>query len=739
MQDSIALDKALDEATTKLKEYSLNEPDPNQGKYDTAFSIIQKDSSDNISKTDSSNSIIKKSTFKRSDFEEDQQLLLKKKSQSEIKEYLVSHKWNYRKDDFVPILEQKIAIFVNNINYREFSYLKNSVEKCKITSATNSSRSQRNEYEFEVFNIGPISTLEYMVETTFIGDLSKKIKLHKDILELEEHIFRWRSVKGDGNCFYRSLIFSFLENIVINKNIQLLKEFTINFSEKMSFSNPLASKYSYIQQNLKNIDKNLVEQILLLIIVSMENQEYNSSPYEILVKSFLFCRMFDEAMIYFLRYMFLEYIDENRNKEYTAEFSIKIGNLLPHEFQNEKGEFLYEGFFENNLMCMGVDAEKIIIYVAPFVLNCNLKVVMYEFEYEDSVSYRNFLCGGESEYEIEVLFRVTHYDIIYSKNYFIKFQNELCLYVNLKENFKTFNSEFLRKCREAKREGKFEEFSQKNISLISEEKPSNVVPYQCMICKNQLVDPGVFSLCDKCLELEVQSQVAAVYLTYLSEAYSHLKRFKADTQDIFDKFFLSKKCMIGSVELNMLELLNGTRRNLDNLLKPSKGQICAFCLVNLSGPPKYSSCCGCNFCSSDCYKNFYNYFLVQDNEAHKNGECNCSFFSMCICGHKFSMSDYREMFSYFNKKKFDKFMKSLKEMVSQKCERCIGCFNGKKSLKKIKLKYKGLDGNDLVHYVCKSCLEKFESLNREVINCKICNESHKVSEVQPKGGDCVIF
>ena len=41
-----------------------------------------------------------------------------------------------------------------------------------------------------------------------------------------------KHIKGEGNCFYRAVIFTFLENIVITNNLYLLKEFAIDFYEK---------------------------------------------------------------------------------------------------------------------------------------------------------------------------------------------------------------------------------------------------------------------------------------------------------------------------------------------------------------------------------------------------------------------------------------------------------------------------------------------------------------------------
>jgi hypothetical protein len=46
--------------------------------------------------------------------------------------------------------------------------------------------------------------------------------------QLKEHIYYWRKVRGDGNCYYRAIIFRYLEILIVNGQIDLLKDFAIN-------------------------------------------------------------------------------------------------------------------------------------------------------------------------------------------------------------------------------------------------------------------------------------------------------------------------------------------------------------------------------------------------------------------------------------------------------------------------------------------------------------------------------
>jgi len=45
-------------------------------------------------------------------------------------------------------------------------------------------------------------------------------------------------------------------------------------------------------------------------------------------------------MVLYYRYSLYEYIIQNKDKLYTTEFSVKIGNLLPAEYETESGGIL---------------------------------------------------------------------------------------------------------------------------------------------------------------------------------------------------------------------------------------------------------------------------------------------------------------------------------------------------------------------------------------------------------------
>jgi len=122
-------------------------------------------------------------------------------------------------------------------------------------------------------------------------------------------------------------------------------------------------------------------------------------------------------MIYFLKYLLYEFILENKNKIYNSEYSIKMGNLLSDKYINEKGDYLFDYFFQDNLLKMDTDVEKIIIYLTPFIIKFDINILIYNFEKNEILSQKLFKCGLKRKEKINLLLRFTHYDIIYNYEY----------------------------------------------------------------------------------------------------------------------------------------------------------------------------------------------------------------------------------------------------------------------------------------------------------------------------------
>jgi len=132
-------------------------------------------------------------------------------------------------------------------------------------------------------------------------------------------------------------------------------------------------------------------------------------------KALLFSKIFDYSLILYLRYIIYTYIKENENKLYLESFPVLIGNLLPAEYEIN-GNFDFKSFYQTYLLKMSVCAEKIIIYLTPFVLGIKLDTVLFEDKEKEVVKTFNF--AGNSQINIDdsifVLNRVGHYEIVFN-------------------------------------------------------------------------------------------------------------------------------------------------------------------------------------------------------------------------------------------------------------------------------------------------------------------------------------
>jgi hypothetical protein len=304
--------------------------------------------------------------------------------------------------------------------------------------------------------VGPVSSLDYLVEMSYNSDIKRKKSIIENLISLEDIIFRWRKIGGDGNCFYRAVIFGYLENIILERNIPLLEYFILDLHKKFNEEVYLIRKMA-----THDIKRDLVIKILVLLYYSLTLHKQESGyskdiekTYDLFIRCFNTCKTFDLGLIFYFRFKLYEFIHANENKLYTKDFSVKIGNLLPGEFETEEGNFLYQKFYEEYLMKLYKDAEKIVIYLTPFVLKINLQILIYDFgkNYLEKLKEFPVLLNPQEKPSVTLLYKGTHYDLIYRQIYFEKYVKYLTQYVNLMEDLKVINGKLLEEAKKIKSE-----------------------------------------------------------------------------------------------------------------------------------------------------------------------------------------------------------------------------------------------------------------------------------------------
>ncbi len=301
---------------------------------------------------------------------------------------------NYSNDDFI-----KIYKLYNNA---QFLSLKKKLAKVDITNEECDNE--------EIFDcIGFITPLEFIFkENNEINQLLiNKLKSLKNIC------YKWRKIKGDGNCFYRSIIFAYIENIILTNNLSKLKDIICDMYFKF--------KEDKLNEKLKNNNdsKNIVLCMLLIYIALSPSNEKNIDSilraYEIYIKCFNNIPLFDYGLIYYFRYLIYKYIFQNEDKIYSNDFPVKLENLLPSEYETKDGTFLFNKFYDEYVLKLHKEAEKIIIYVTPFVLEMNLNILLFE-ENSKTLENMKFINVNENN-TITILYRNGHYDLSYSEKF----------------------------------------------------------------------------------------------------------------------------------------------------------------------------------------------------------------------------------------------------------------------------------------------------------------------------------
>ena len=162
--------------------------------------------------------------------------------------------------------------------------------------------------------IGPCIKIADFIESSFnynddfLDEIKKKFNFLKDFSF-------YRKIKGDGNCFYRAVIFKYFEMIILSGNVDLLKNIIYdilfecyNFNDKDDDNNPL-SKYLKIGSEDK-IKPKLVKMILIIIYKYLEKKCIKEA-YKIFYVSFNTCRGFDMGLIFYFRYILYTFIRSN--------------------------------------------------------------------------------------------------------------------------------------------------------------------------------------------------------------------------------------------------------------------------------------------------------------------------------------------------------------------------------------------------------------------------------------------
>ena len=312
--------------------------------------------------------------------------------------YLISRKL---KD----ISTEEFTDFISSLNINGLKELKQKIEN----------------FNFNDKIIGEFNTLGHLIEKFYGYKPERHNTMLKKYKSFTQDIFKHRAIYGDGNCFYRSVLFSYLEQLILFKELNTIKNFIFDVKAFL-VSDQVKSILDKLDERPK-LDTKLILRILVLIYLGVKNNKIKDT-YSLLVKAFNNLTLFDQGLIMYLRFCLFRYIKENENKLYSKQFEINLGNLLPEQFETKEGKFLFNDFYYKFLLKPGKLAEKIIIYITPYVLCTKLEVVMFEME-DDSRKSFNFIGEKNTVNNLNtvIIYLPGHYELIYTREFYQRFYN----------------------------------------------------------------------------------------------------------------------------------------------------------------------------------------------------------------------------------------------------------------------------------------------------------------------------
>ena len=539
----------------------------------------------------------------------------------------------------------------------------------------------------------------------------------------QQEILMWRKIKGDGNCYFRSVMFAVIENSILNKNIEFLKKIIVNFFEKSK------NKILITMFNGLNLDMKLVKKCFIMLYLSITSKSSSQimKAYITFIKLINNYKDFDYGLILFFKFILYEYVNNNKNSTYSFKFQVLLGNLLPYDCQNNKGEFNFNHFYKNYLMKFYQYAEKIIIYLTPFIFGKEVVIKYINVKEDENINIQDIEFGKnisiiefDENDKIQLLYKKSHYDILYTSEYYNKYK-DILKYTLLDY----INNSQVQKCQICK---KVNEKSNILIKLESDIEPKNDIDkndYEYNLYQKQSKN---IIICYKCLYNEIKQNLMILYINHIKK----IKKFFLDNipeklKDLLNKeFTLSNKKFNITYNQGIKTLsLYKNKYSFEYIINHIKSEICINCANSLNKKKLVTLPCKCNLCSDKCIKEFY-YILL--SSAYINKEF------LCFCNTKYSIEYCLVLVEKLNEKKFD--CKELIELLFDKIEKNI-CFLCSELIDNDYNEYLLIEPNFCLnriikHYLCKKCKNKNNNFIGQNIYCQICKRNHIIDKIADK-------
>ena len=580
--------------------------------------------------------------------------------------------------------------------------------------------------------IGPLLPLPTLIESSYKYKPEYKNAMQKKYLRLKNYICNYRTIFGDGNCYYRAVMFRYIELLILNKKINLIKLLILDLDRIYSNEKVKLS----LTYNKQEINSEIIIQIMIIIYELVENDNIIEA-HQCFYKAILCSKDFDFLLIFYFRFCLYEFIKNNEKKLYMESFPVLLGNLLPSVYE-KNGVFDFDSFYQNFLLKMFTPAEKIIIYLTPFIFGIDLDIILFDDEEKNVVKHFKFYENISSENNIEIkqniflINRKNHYECVFNffdnKNFndiYDLYRNDLRpIFIREDDTmasvYNKIKNDIKKKLSETKIEKKMtKEENINNISIsFNQNNNRNNNEKICLICSKQIYIPNktIKNICKLCLFREIFSQIKKYYKEYLQLSFTKINQITKEdlTNLFFNKISVNifEKILKVNQIIEEMEFSNKSDLFIKKLMTELKQNICLYCRNDIINKNlKFQLPCGCCFCSVQHLSNFFKTLV----------KYNLSYNYKCICAIEYKPYQVLELCSYLKQNKIyennDAYNKHLSYIFKNFCCKC-----GLIKNKLIPISINNSVNN--FHNLCEDCSKGTNNFNNNILQCIICNISH---------------
>ena len=249
-------------------------------------------------------------------------------------------------------------------------------------------------------------------------------------LKVKYEIYYWRRIKGDGNCYYRSILITYIEILIMLSIKEQNPKLFFCFIKEIFFT-----KFPFKLNEYK------VKLILVLLLIYEQIKKKNSLAYDILYRTIHKSKFIEKILIYWFKLKLSQFLKQNINLEIDG---LKLLQVIPDinnydsnnniEIDNKE----LNEYIDNKILKMDEYVEGYPIYITPFVLKCKINIYTINKSIDSkkknstilSINKEKIELSNETMFipvidylpylnnqEINLLFKSPHYDSLSTREF----------------------------------------------------------------------------------------------------------------------------------------------------------------------------------------------------------------------------------------------------------------------------------------------------------------------------------